>query len=258
MPAKAAKFKIRNLFIMRKTAYKLLLLSIGWVIGFPEVFAQKLSDQKRHFVSFNTGLSSPIGNYKSTSGDNVGMAIIGYNLDFHGAYYLKPYFGIGGNIGYFANNLNHDGMRPLIDKAYPYNQYNAVLGNWKNTYFLAGPQFSLPLNSLTFDLKLLCGVSRTSSPSIHVTNSDDTYELSQSAGTANAFTYNLGIGARMNFSKRWAFRLYIDYMHSDPHITTSRNYNTASGYIISSKNFAYDSAITVINWGGGVAYQFVK
>lgn len=235
------------------------------LLSFQAAHAQ-LSDQKRHFIALNVGASIPLGVYNNTSmdEDNAGYATAGGDFNFEGAYYFKPYLGIGGTLGIFSNKINkeefeHD-LNDDLESSGLQGSYYGTVGSWRTLYVMVGPYLSVPLNKFTFDLKLMAGPTNTASPEIDITvnpdNTPDQIRFFRESDQGTSFAYNIGVAARYHFNKRWAIRAHADFISANPHFD-QKTHVYYQGVKNSGTN-SYDQPISVLNTGVGIVLQLGK
>ncbi|MDB5273979.1 MAG: hypothetical protein JWO58_2346 [Chitinophagaceae bacterium] len=234
------------------------------LISIQQTNAQVIADEKRHFASLNLSVANPLGNYGgvSSNNNNAGFANTGINFSVEGAFFFKPYIGVGANIGAIANKVNTSAFEEHFSNELKnsgiYGTYSGKVGGWVSTYYMVGPYVSLPLKNLTFDLKILGGLMTTIAPSIDMTinplgSSNAIHEQSDPA-VGSSFGYNLGLGMRYHFNRQWALRVNADYLAANPNISQTLVVSQ-DGQANRTTNSIHQS-IAVFNVGLGLAYQF--
>ncbi len=244
---------------MKKNFITILFLATSFTASFAQ-----LSDEKRHYVSINAGVSNPLGDYSSTSetNDNAQYAATGIAANFEGAFYFTNMLGVGASIGNFRNTLNQREIKKQLDNDLQnssFTSYDLKYGSWVNTYALVGPYLAIPFNKITLDFKVLGGFMSSTSPQLDIKlyePGNPTYNISQNSSTAAAFAYNIGAGMRFNFNSRWALKANVDYISANQsmEVTTTTIYN--SNY--TKETETQNVNVTSLNGTIGVAFQFVK
>jgi hypothetical protein len=215
------------------------------------------------FIGINIGQSWLGGNvaknnYNDPTSGFARNPGISFGLD--GAYYLSRFIGIGGLFSYSEYGMHSDQLAAGTDYAYGTDFGSAQTGVYKSTNFLVGPYFSYPATKwLTFDYRLLGGVSHTINPAILYTLEDagKFYYYSQNKVSASAFGFQTGIGLRAHIFRGITITLRGDYFYSNPDFniayTGIQNVSPALRYINN-----YHQPFAGINANLGVAYSFGK
>ena len=126
---------------------------------------------------------------------------------------------------------------------------------------MVGPYFALPLNKLTIEVRVLGGVTNTTTPdmifqAINKPGGTDPISISkfvQTSGNATAFGFDAGLGIKYALINHLGLVLRGDYFYSKPNLTfdnIGRQNNT--GRVVSS----YNQPIEGINATFGVCYFF--
>ncbi|HSZ71996.1 MAG TPA: hypothetical protein VK750_04925 [Cytophagaceae bacterium] len=248
---------------MKKVIFVLAVL----VMSAQQLAAQLLINEKRHFVSTNLGISNPTGAYadKSAANDDAGLAKTGISGFVEAAYYIKPFFGIGGTIGSFSNKVDKSALQDQLTselKASGFNgTYSINSSGWANVYVMVGPYFSLPLKKVTLDFKIVGGGMTSIAPVVNesytpYSNPYATTTIKTEVAVGGGFSYGMGLSLRYHFKPRWALRLNADYISSQVSIDQTLDTETSSG-TTSTTNTIHQS-ISTLNIGVGVAFQFIK
>jgi opacity protein-like surface antigen len=242
-----------------KYTFAIILLTL---ISLP-ILAQ---DAAKSFVGISGGISAPLGNYSKTDmgtfnnwNNKSGFAKTGFNVELEGAYYLFPKIGIGGVLNFSDHGrLNKSDAQKLGDSytdafAVDFTTVSASK-RYQTLNLLVGPCLSLPFNKLTFDFRLLGGLTKSlSTPEISVQLEDDPANVfTQKSSTASAFGWQAGIGLRYSITEKIALSIRGDYFSTGGVKITNENRNNTAGRLVTKQ------AMSWINASLGLAYVFGK
>jgi len=189
------------------------------------VKAQDDKPTAKSYMAFIGGLSSPMGDYASTSyiNNNSGFAKKGttYGLDF--GIYLHKNFGIGITL-----SVQDQGELDSTDVQNLANGYNSSfvknqtsvtsVGRFSNMILMAGPQYSFLYKNFTLDLRAQAGVIKSfTTPATTIvfdysSNSGQTYY--QESSGAVALAYGASVGLRYSLGDTWDVGLKVNYISS--------------------------------------------
>lgn len=131
------------------------------------LFGNSINAQNRdYFIGLRGGLSIPTGQYNEQSLQDGCFAQTGFNIGIEGAWYFKPYLGLGGQFGFNLNpvDVGSLGYEKVIDdpvlldlyiRSDPYRIITSTIG----LYF----RWNLS-NRLSFHSKLLGGMMWAQTP----------------------------------------------------------------------------------------------
>ncbi|MEQ8909581.1 MAG: hypothetical protein RIC95_10345 [Vicingaceae bacterium] len=165
---------------------------------------------KPHFVSLNIGTNIPIGQYQKLDSIASGTASSGLYYSFETGLYLSKFFGIGANLGAFANPVDdgdiEDQLRNDLGAG---SEYEINSKDWLNAYALVGPYFTFGTDAIRLDLKFLAGIINSQKPLINVTtmNSGQVVVSRNEEATATSFGFNYGLHLRIKLVGKLGLRL---------------------------------------------------
>ncbi|KQC00660.1 hypothetical protein [Pedobacter sp. Hv1] len=196
---------------------RIILLSFI-LFGFVKVDAQ--TTVSRSSIGITLGPSFPIGYFGKTEGSKSGgLAKVGGFLAIDYVYQFSSHFGLvlsgqGRRYGIDKDALNIHGVSKEINEAASFSA-----GTWRTGAIMGGIFHVLPLTKtgrLNFELKIMAGFQRTSSPDISTTVMVMGTQLQQKSIASNAFAYLVGVGVRQHLTKKLALKFNADYYGSNP------------------------------------------
>lgn len=247
------------------------------------------------FVGLDAGLMMALGDYKATTGDDVGAAQNGYSFGLEGAYYLPffPMLGISAQGGFFTNPVDVDAvaedisgdaspvLEGLLNAALPPElgelqppEISTSSANWQGYYAVVGPVFSYPLGRFEFDARVRGGILSLHDPSVNAEYSLSTrisigpfplpptelvnVDLESDGTTDEVFLFNGGLGVRFHLNSKLALRFNADYY------TANTDYNTPVDAIVNMPDQlgtinverAYKPHFQTLRLGLGAVYNF--
>ena len=144
------------------------IITIGLLIAIVSVQNLYSQDKGRSYISFNGGLSMPIGAYSQSSFKTdkaYGFAKPGLNISIDSRINVYKRFGIGVYIGTHSHKLDNQPIEKNIRtiKNFPNSQYKIETstsgGDLSGASVLAGLSYSIPMKNFAFDFKILGGIS---------------------------------------------------------------------------------------------------
>ena len=224
------------------------------------------SQHYENFMSISMGGAVPFGDFASTDIENTsaGYAETSLFLSFDGAHLFLPYIGIGGTMTYANNSVDQVSLRTdiiaKIKEQYPdfvipedtYISFDA--GVWNHVNVMVGPQFTLPLDRLNFDLRALGGLSFIFPPEmqIYLANEDEEFRKYFTYQTKVSFGYLFGAAIRYNTSDNMMIRLMADYTYAKTTYTVTDEYEGPG----TPDTGEYEQPIGTWNIGIGIGYYF--
>lgn len=199
---------------------KFILLSFI-LLGFLKVYAQ--TAVSRSSIGVVIGPSFPIGYFGNMDADKSGgLAKAGGFLAIDYVYKFSNHFGLivsgQGRIHDVDNDaLSVHGVPKEIDESTSFSA-----GTWKIGAIMCGIYHTLPLTKsgkLNFELKIMGGYQRTSSPEITARITMPGLEISQlhqQSIASNSFAYLFGVGLRHKLTQKLALKFTADYYGSNP------------------------------------------
>lgn len=144
------------------------ILLIFFTCSFVKLYAQ--IPEYKNLLFVGAGLSYPLNEFKEVKG---GAASIGSVFNLSYSRKLIGPLSISINSMYAKNNVHKDAVVDYYreSRRTSYNFFVTPDGwNWKNVSLLAGPQLSIPLGPIIFDIKSLAGLGVLYSPPLHFDN----------------------------------------------------------------------------------------
>jgi len=231
----------------------------------------------KSFIGVAGGIAMPTGNFAASDFTNtetqhfpsdahdnsLGFAQNGVHLALEGAYYITPYFGIGGVFNTSSFSVNVSQIALAYIKAFDCDSGTCTARNYNSVSLLVGPYFAFPVQKLTIEARILGGVTNTTSPDIIVeaiNRPDPTDPISiskfvQTSGTAATFGFQAGLGIKYAVMEHWSIGIRGDYFYSKPNIAVDnvgRQDNTGR------EIFSYNQPIAGFAGTVGIAYLFGK
>lgn len=224
--------------------------------------ASQAQAQKRSFVAFSLLAPTPIGHYKSTDfeSDNALFAKGGMGFGIEGAYMIHPYVGIGAMVAGISNKFEESEFSKGVKRKYHNDGYlvNATTtggSHWVQAYML-GVHGSYPIKGVSFDVKVLGGPVSYQFPNVQVNLSSGgaVIDVEMSADKVTNWGINAGIGARVKLTQHLAIRATVDYLQSKADVNVFQS-GLQNGKVIATGQETISSAISMVNFGIGLAYQ---
>jgi hypothetical protein len=124
------------------------------------------AQDKPTFVSLNAGIPIPVGDFHSKELPDGGFALAGFSSSLEGAWFFKPWLGIGGNAGFNLSPVDVETLGyekalddPFIDEAFVRSDPYFI------SSFYAGLFFNVPLvQKLSFTGKATGGLIYAATP----------------------------------------------------------------------------------------------
>jgi opacity protein-like surface antigen len=240
-----------------KTSYTLLLLSS--ILSF-NVSAQ---DKAANYIGISGGISAPTGEYSSTNtgtfgnwNNTSGFAKTGFNLGLEGAYHFLPKIGIAGIVNFSDHGRLSNSDAQKLGASYTDAfavDYSTVStqGRYQTINLFVGPCFSLPVQKVTFEARILGGLTQNlSSPEIYVTLEDNPNGFKQKSSSHNAFGWQAGIGVHYRLTEKIAISIREDYFETSGIKIDNENRNNAAGRLVTKQTMSW------INGSVGIAYTW--
>lgn len=195
---------------------KIILLSFI-LFGFVKVNAQ--TTVSKSSIGITLGPSFPIGYFGSKDGfKSGGLAKVGGFLAIDYVYKFSPHFGLvlsgqGSRYDIDKDALSISGVPKEISESASFNA-----GVWRTGAIMAGIFHAVPLTKtgrFNFELKILGGFQRTSSPDVSTTVMVMGTQLQQKSIASNSFAYLVGLGIRHHLTKKLSLKFNADYYGSN-------------------------------------------
>lgn len=212
--------------------------------------------EKKSWIGISVGPSFPIGDYGSQDFEDpkAGLARIGFNLNFD----LRGEF--NKNLGYnfliftAGHPLNEEKMRRAFQPMQPYLNWNVNSDPFSSGGFFGGILISLPqAEKLDITFRALLGYMTLNSPYFRVTATADSkvYVIEQQAATAKALGSYLGVGLRLDLSRRFSLSFNLDHCAATGEFETDLNTNFSGSY-----DGSFEQRFTFLNFSVSAAYKF--
>ncbi|HEY9045132.1 MAG TPA: outer membrane beta-barrel protein [Ohtaekwangia sp.] len=218
------------------------------------------AQDKPHYIAITAGGSAPVGAFsKSDAGtfnhwnNKAGFAKTGFTIGVEGAYYILPKFGIAGTL-YFADHgaLSKSDAATLGDSytdAFAVDESTVSTSKrYRSLNVMAGPQFSLPLNKLTIDVRVMAGVVKSfSTPEVTV-QLEDQSTFKQASSTGSAFGWQAGAGFRYALSDHLGFLFRADYFKSNGIKVDNENRTNSAGRLVTKQPLSWVNGVVGISF----------
>jgi hypothetical protein len=256
----------------------------------------------RAFICYSMGIpdfARALGSFGSTSFTGKaepGFATHnkGFNAKFDIGFYIYRKLGLSIGLGYTSYSFNYAGYADALNGGnfgnnnpnlfsvqsqepgqYNYNNGHIPTNDDTWTFFQAfiGPIYSIKLaKRITWDFKARGGIVNTNKPNVVIeypyvqggSNNGSTYSEFERA-SVTSFGYNLGTSMRFALSRRLAFYIAADYVHTAPSITyQTQDFTSSYNNSTNSVDLTYTSSgtnrtlykISSLNLSAGFALQF--
>lgn len=194
---------------MKKTLFFLILLISGTI----------QAQEKPSFFSLLAGTSLPVGGFHSKELPDGGFALPGMNVSMEGAWFFKPWIGVGAQAGIYFHpvdirTLGYEKViaDPFMDDVYiRSNPYMTIAAN-------AGLFFNFPLiQRLSLTAKTLGGMMYSETPyqlykAEYYLVGEQWYEITASGDYE--FSFLAGAGLRYNLKSCIGFVLNTDFTYN--------------------------------------------
>jgi hypothetical protein len=139
-----------------------ILISLCLIFISVELSAQQHSS----FIGINAGTAFPVGKFNKTDLSEGGFTQPGLNVSFEGAWFFKPWLGVGGNAGIDLFPVDVASLGAEKAKSDPYITGAIVRSDpYFTASFYAGAYFKIPLKGqLSFTAKALGGLIFAQTP----------------------------------------------------------------------------------------------
>lgn len=169
------------------------------------------------FSELVIGTSIPTGVFSDTDyqNDHSGFARPGgYLFAGYGKLYHDRFgFEVAATVSFFPLNNEIDQYKEIEDSQEYIRGYS-----WWTISALIGPCVSLPLNRLSFDFRVLGGVTNVIRPYFRNVYGNGTARLEETTGIGYAFSFLLGAAIEYNVSERVGIRLSADHFCTSPNV----------------------------------------
>jgi len=213
-------------------------------------FAQvEKQDDWKGYLGFSLGAGFGVGDFGSTdfhnpkagiAKDGFQFSLIDFGFKFHKNIGLAAC--LSGNWHKMDGQVVADGFAQEFGGV-----FTTETGNWTILRIGAGPFFTLPLEKIDLDLRMLLCYVDASTPEINVRSGYT--EVRQDSKSTNTSGFQIGTGIRYRFSPKTSLILRADYFVTNPEFTvvaTSYNYS-------SSQTFKQE--ITFVNISAGIGFR---
>jgi len=220
------------------------------------------TEYSKGFIGINGGYSSLMGNITKANNyldNSQGFAVKGGPvLSLDGAYFFNKHIGAGlvvsiANYGVAGQNILSEGYV----EAFAVDEVTMTVGSYKTLNILPAFYYSLPMNNLHIDFRLMVGYSSLTTPAIKVQLEDATdTPFIQNKSTGGGLGYGLGAGLRYKFGRHIGAALRIDYINSKPNVdVTYTNLNNPTEGLF-RKVTKYNESIGSVNASLGLTFNF--
>lgn len=239
---------------MQKIKFNLLLSFLVATIG--PCIAQDVSGS---YIGISGGYALPSGNFaKSDYLDlKAGFAQSGPLLSLDGAYFFKNHIGVGAVVSLANFGIkDKETLAAGYVEAFAVDEVTMTVGSYKMLNVLPAVYYTLPLNKLNVDFRVMAGYTSLTMPEIKVQLEDaaDT-PLIQKKSTGSGLGLGVGAGLRYQLVSHLGLALRLDYLYTKPSIdVTYENLNNPTdSFRLLTK---YDESIGILNASLGLIYAF--
>jgi hypothetical protein len=231
---------------------KKLVLSTALVFAVTLAFAQE--DDRRGFLAISLGAAVPFGDFASTQTDNddAGFALTGGNVNLSFGYKLGETLGLMAMLNGGSNPLNTDALEDEFRSNFSQASWSVKSDPWSYGTLMLGGFASFPTSSRSsFDVRLLLGVLRSTTPQIDATASiagvSTTATRESKSVTTGAF--DVGFVYRYRITDPLCILVSADFLTANP-----RFENVQTRSVLGTRTDNFDQNLRVINLNLGVAF----
>ncbi|MBC8111766.1 MAG: hypothetical protein H7Y04_11960 [Verrucomicrobia bacterium] len=207
------------------------------------------------FISFNLGMSHPVGSYGKTDDFYAaGYATTGFQYNLEMAFFDDSKFtGFGFMAGGFFNPINKQTLLRSADIPSFQPKTITVSKNYRNTYLMVGPYLTFPAGRVLIDFKFLGGLVSANLPTYNLSGTvslvgDRSYRLEDNQKPT--LGYNFGTNIRFKTNSNFEFLVGCNYFSASP---LFKYKFTRSQIMTNNDNFEYEGRQSItsfnINWG---------
>ncbi len=217
------------------------------------------SSGAKGFIGISGGYSLPFGNFtKSDYLDlTAGFAKPGPAFSLDGAYFFNKHMGVGLVVSMSNYGIkNQDVLSAGYVEAFAVDEVTMTVGSYTMLNILPAFYYTLPMDKLNIDFRLMAGYSSLTTPKIQVQLEDQSdTPLIQEASTGGGLCLGIGAGVRYTFYKHLGAALRVDYFNSKPSVDIKyTNLNNPTDEFRYLKK--YNESISMINASLGLCYSF--
>ncbi len=239
-------------------------------------------ENSRFNISFNAGVSIPVGDFSSltqiplddpySNYNLAGSASIGFGGKIDLSYLLGKHFGITGSFYSSLFGVPETAVHEIFESSYFRSDSGTVneMGHWNVYGLLAGVQYQFSKNNFQGGFKAMAGYQWAKSPgaelevesyegnvgfSPYVTK----YDLKLAPMYSSEFAYSFGGFARFALGEKTQLNFSADYISAYHRFSGTeleiRTYDTSFGYYDDSKEpVSFNQSITFVNVMVGITF----
>jgi len=219
------------------------------------------ADSSKLFIGVHGSYAIPFGaitEHEDYLDLNSGFAKGGGAFMLDGGYFISKNIGIGAvlSMGSYGYNDPDTILSKGYVEAFAVGEVTMTVGHYKTFNFLPALYYTVPMNKLNVDFRLMAGYSGLTTPEIKVQLEHNAEQpLIQKASSGGGLGFGAGAGMRYAFSKHVGLALRIDYLHSKPKVAiTYTNLNNPTDKFRLMKE--YNVGIGSLNTSLGLAFTF--
>jgi hypothetical protein len=212
-----------TLYQNMKKLLTLLSIILITIISYKAKAQDELGSTAKSYMSAFGGLSSPLGDFKSTEFNNnsAGFAKKGPTFGLETGIYVYKNLAIGALFSYQdQGELTTADAQKLADGYnLAYNKNTTVVtavGRYQNINLLVGPQYSFLFKKFIFDIRAEAGFIKSfSTPEIsYVFDNSFNSATTQLSSKAITFAYGASAGIRYSLGDSWDIGIKANYIDS--------------------------------------------
>ncbi|QQL49567.1 hypothetical protein [Mucilaginibacter ginkgonis] len=216
----------------------------------PPAKAKEVKEYVHSYIGLFGGLSSPLGDFKSTDYNNnkSGYAKRGINFGLDGAVYFYKNLAIGATVSYQDQGQFSQDDATNISTGYAVS-YKAdgatgsITGRYQSYAFLIGPQYSIPVwKGFVVDLRAFGGaLTTTTTPEITMQLNGapaQTAAFYQRSAKGSSLAYGGSAAIRYRVDDTFSFVLKGNYLQSEgPHVNSDAINNPAAARYVTRQPY---------------------
>lgn len=201
----------------------------------------------KNFLAFHAGPSFPVGDFNSTSYDNVhaGYAQPGSVLHLNYGYRFNENFGLAAQA-YYNNHL--------VDKDIVGHEPGVKFSHWEWYGLTAGPMLTQQVTrGIYTNVQVMGGVANAKIPKASYMG-----ETIASEDWAAAPVFNGGLGLQFDMSRRYFLLVNADYLYMKPKFTVDYMIPVDDGGVVTGigETDTFRQPVSVVNVTAGFGIRF--
>lgn len=234
---------------------KLLSITFFLLIGSLSLFAQE-EENPKFYLGLSYGTSYALGDFRDTdiSNPDAGFAKNGSKIDVFGGFFLREKVTLVGTFRYQRFETEIEDLIEDFNEENPGADFTGSTEDWQAYYVLVGVAYQVNITKkIDFFPRFALGPLVANNPGITVNapNAVINNNFSRTSETGFGLGYEIGIGLRTDFGKR--FSLLPTFTFSSGFVTIPDVVTTTDNVIVIAD---YQPQIHAFNLGLSLGYRF--